>query len=248
MIHSKFEAEYHKIVIVGINSGIGQALLSQFLESKAMIFGLDIQKISKASTHANFQYFQVNPLDIDDMLTVVSKIETKVSQIDSLINLSGTIKSFKTIASSTVEDWNETYDISFKSCFNACKLFSPLLKKSNGSAIVNMSSGLAFIGQKNYGPYSASKASVLSLSKTLATELAPSIRVNTVAPGAVNTDFIYQKDGSSRFDIEQYQRMIPLGSIAKPEEISSVILFLLSTGASHITGQCIHINGGAMML
>jgi len=110
-----------------------------------------------------------------------------------------------------------------------------------------MSSGLAFIGQKKYGPYSAAKAAVVSFSKTLAAELAPEIRVNTVAPGAVDTDFIYKEDGSTRFDKEAYKKMVPLGEMAKPEEIGSVILFLLSDGASHMTGQCLHVNGGAGM-
>lgn len=246
MIESKYQASKSKVVVIGANSGIGQALIKQLLQAKATVFGVDIQKESKISISERYHYFAANPLDEAELLGVVQNIEKQTSHIDGLVNLSGTISQFKPIAELTFEEWNETYDINFKSCFNSCKAFIPLLKNASNAAIVNMSSGLAFIGQKNYGPYSAAKSAVVSFSKTLAAELAP-IRVNTIAPGAVDTNFIYKEDGSTRFDKEAYSRMVPLGAMAKPEEISSVIMFLVSDGASHMTGQCLHINGGAGM-
>lgn len=247
MIKSQYQATDASVVIVGANSGIGQALIKLLLDTKATVFGIDIQEESKTSPTEQYTYFCANPLVDKDLFTVMKTIEMQTPYINGLVNLSGTISQFKSIASISLEEWNETYDISFRSCFNSCKVFMSLLKAIDNSAIVNMSSGLAFIGQKNYGPYSVAKAAVLSFSKTLAAELAPDIRVNTVAPGAVDTDFIYDKDGSTRFNKEAYLKMVPLGTMAKPKEISSVILFLLSDGASHITGQCLHINGGAGM-
>ncbi|WP_350284619.1 SDR family oxidoreductase [uncultured Croceitalea sp.] len=247
MIKVRYQAENAFVVVVGANSGMGQALIKQLFESKATIFGIDIQKESKTPIYKRYQYFNANPLDKNELLKVAEIIRKQTPQITGLVNLSGTISQFKSIESISIEEWDETYDISFISCFNSCKAFIPLLKKVSDSVIVNMSSGLAFIGQKNYGPYGASKAAVVSFSKTLAAELAPKIRVNTVAPGAVDTNFIYKEDGSTRFDKEAYVRMVPLGALAKPEEIASVILFLLSEGASHMTGQCLHINGGAGM-
>lgn len=247
MIRAQYQTVKAYVVIVGANSGIGQALIKQLLDAGATVFGIDIQKESKTTISEHYQYFNANPLNEQELLGVIQSIGKQTSQINGLINLSGTISQFKTTDDISFEEWNETYDISFKSCFNSCKVFIPLLKNATNASIVNMSSGLAFIGQKNYGPYSAAKAAVVSFSKTLAAELAPRIRVNTIAPGAVDTDFIYKEDGSTRFDKEAYKRMVPLGSIAAPEEISSVILFLLSDGASHMTGQCLHINGGVGM-
>lgn len=242
-----YNASGKKFVIVGANSGIGQALTHELLDCDATVFGIDIQKDSLIVTTPKYFYFKANPLEKNDLDDVFTKIDTQVDQINGLVNLSGTIIQFKAIESLTSSDWDETYDISFKSCFNACKVVTPLLRNAQKAAIVNMASGLAFIGQKNYGPYSAAKAAVVSFTKTLAAELAPAIRVNSVAPGAVNTNFIYKEDGGTRFDKDQYIKMVPLKSLARPEEISSVILFLLSESASHITGQCIHINGGAGM-
>lgn len=246
MIKAQYQAKSSQVLVVGANSGIGYTLIQELLNNGAQVCGIDIQKEAKISAD-NYSYFPANPLDENELKSVVQNIKKEKSHLDALVNLSGSISQFKTIESLSYEEWNETFDISFKSCFNACKAFVPLLKKGNASAIVNMSSGLAFIGQKNYGPYSAAKAAVVSFSKTLAAELAPKIRVNSIAPGAVDTDFIYKKDGSTRFDKAAYTKMVPLGSLAQPEEISSVILFLLSNAAIHLTGQCIHVNGGAGM-
>lgn len=247
MIKAKYEMEKVFIIVIGANSGIGQALIKQLVGAGASVFGIDIQNDSKVATSKEYQYFTANPLDKDDLINVIQNIQGTTTQINGLVNLSGTIAQFKSITTISFEEWNETYDISFKSCFNACKAFIPLMENSSNPSIVNMSSGLAFIGQKKYGPYSAAKAAVISFSKTLAAELAPEIRVNTVAPGAVDTNFIYKDDGTTRFDKEVYKRLVPLGTMAKAEEIGSVILFLLSDAASHITGQCIHVNGGAGM-
>ena len=235
------------VLVIGANSGIGIALLQLLLEDGHNAYGIDIQKEAKWDTCKNYTYFMTDPLSLQAIDEVREQISNRTDQLDGLVNLSGTISQFKPITELSFKEWNETYDISFKSCFNSCKVFTPLLLKTKNSAIVNMSSGLAFIGQKNYGPYSAAKAAIVSFSKTLAVELAPNIRVNLVAPGAVDTDFIYREDGSTRFDKAQYQKMVPLGSLAKPKEIATVIRFLLGEGASHMTGQCLHINGGAGM-
>ncbi len=247
MIVSNYKAIGASIVIVGANSGIGIALTQQLLQAGATVFGIDIQDKSAYQSAHQLQYYKANPLMVEELKDALVSIKKGCNSIQGLVNLSGTISQFEHIEDLNFEAWEETYDISFKSCFNASKVFIPLLRNSAHAAIVNMSSGLAFIGQKNYGPYSAAKAAIVSFSKTLAAELAPKVRVNTVAPGAVDTNFIYKEDGSTRFNKERYTQMVPLGALAKPEEISSVILFLLSSGASHMTGQCLHINGGAGM-
>ncbi len=247
MIQAKYSAQDSVVVIVGANSGIGQTLIQQLVDCNTVVFGLDIQKTSLYKESDKYDYMAVNTLNADELEVACGNIKEKVFKIDGLVNLSGAITHFKSIEEVSIEQWNHTYDISFKSCFNSCKVFLPLLKNTSKASIVNMSSGLAFIGQKNYGPYTAGKASVIAFSKTLAAEVSPKIRVNTVAPGAVDTNFIYKEDGTMRFNKEQYQRIVPLGAIAKPEEISSVILFLLSNGAAHMTGQCLHVNGGAGM-
>lgn len=243
MIKVSYKGDGEAVIIIGGNSGIGLALSEILNRSGVEIISIDIQKES-SSPISKLKYFSANPTVKQELQEVKKEmLKTSVKTI-GLVNLSGTIAYFGTIENAENEDWNTTYDISFKSCLNSCQVFSSLLRKTSGSAIVNMSSGLAFIGQKNYGPYSAAKAAIVSLTRTLAVELAPNIRVNSLAPGAVDTPFIYKKDGGTRFDFDGYRARIPLGTIATPLEIASVILYLLSNGSSHITGECIHVNGG----
>jgi len=231
------------VIVVGGNSGIGLALVDLLKASGIEVISIDIQEDCKRACSEYVKYFKANPTVKEELVILSGKLD-KGHSITGLVNLSGTIQYFGSILEASDQDWNDTYNISFQSCLNSCQVLAPLLDKSGGGAIVNMSSGLAFVGQNNYGPYSAAKAAVVSLTKTLAAELGPDIRVNSVAPGAVDTPFIYKKDGSTRFDKQKYESMVSLGAIARPEEIAHVIMFLLSDGASHITGECIHVNGG----
>ncbi len=238
-------AQGENYLIIGGMSTIGQVLSRQLLQSQATVYAVDIAAFGLDEHSNDYHYIQCQPTDLSALQGIKSKLPDRLT---GLICLSGTINHFGSVTDMTVEQWKEVFDISFASCYHACKTFSPLLLKSAKAAIVNMSSGLAFGGQANYGPYTNAKAAVNSLSRTLATELAPTVRVNTVAPGAVDTAFIYDEAGQTRFDINRYNSIVPLGEMAKPEEIAHLICYLLSDGASHITGQCIHINGGAMMM
>lgn len=248
MLKVGYQTSEFNVAVVGSNSDIGHAVIQQLLKSGATVFGMDIQVAGRLDNSASFKYSKVNPLVQEELEIVAKEISANANALHAIINLSGTVAHFDSFENMTAEQWQLTYDISFKSTYNSCHAFLPLLKKAAQGAIVNMSSGLAFGGQKGYGPYTTAKAAVVALSRTLATELAPKIRVNSVAPGAVDTNFIYQEDGTTRFEKPIYQKITPLGQLAKAEEIASVLLFLLSDGASHITGQCLHINGGSMMV
>ena len=244
MIRSEYKATNTSILIVGGNSGIGIALSKLLLSIGATVINIDIQK-DAVYPHKQLIYHQADPTSKTELEHIRNQLSDNHVSLYGLVNLSGAIKYFGPVETATLEDWSVTYDISFQSCLNSCQVFISLLDEKAKGSIVNMSSGLAFIGQKNYGPYSAAKAAIVSLTKTLAAELAPSIRVNSVAPGAVDTAFLKKEDGSTRVDLERYKKLVPLGEIAKPVDVANVIMYLLSEGASHITGECIHVNGGA---
>lgn len=245
MIQAHYSGQGSSIIIVGGESSIGKQLTTMLLSAECNVYSIDIQEHSDRALSERFHYMQSDPKDLSQIGAVIEHF--KLDKITGLVCLSGSINHFGKVVDLQEEQWKEVFDISFKSCFNACKAFAPLLAKSEQSAIVNMSSGLAFGGQTNYGPYTNAKAAINALTRTLATELAPQTRVNSIAPGAVDTPFIYS-DGELRFDLDNYLNIVPLKCLAKPKEIADLILFLLSNSASHITGQCIHINGGAMMI
>jgi len=244
MIKAHYKSYESTILIVGGNSGIGIALSKILIDIGASIISIDIQEESALSDDSLI-YYTAQPQVKSSLKNVKNVLLENNTSLIGLVNLSGSIKYFGPIETASADDWDITYDISFLSCLHSCQVFTSLLDKEHKPAIVNMSSGLAFIGQKNYGPYAASKAAIVSLTKTLAVELAPHIRVNCVAPGAVDTSFLKKEDGTTRVNLDNYKKLVPLGHIAQPLEIAHVIMFLLSDGASHITSECIHINGGA---
>ena len=126
---------------------------------------------------------------------------------------------------------------------------------AEGASIVLLSTAIGQIGAPGYAAYGASKAALNAITRILAAELAPSVRVNGVAPGAVDTAFIRggfgagaTEDGDpERFDAGDYVARVPLGRMAVPDDVVGPVLFLLSEAARHITGQVLHVNGGAFM-
>jgi NAD(P)-dependent dehydrogenase (short-subunit alcohol dehydrogenase family) len=128
-----------------------------------------------------------------------------------------------------------------------------LLQRGNAPSLVNIASGLGSFVRPQYGPYSASKAGMIALTKTLALEHAPAGRANAVGPGAVDTAFLRGGTGRSEernaasIDIAAYSAMIPLRRIALPDDIVGPVMFLLGAQSAYMTGQTLWVNGGAYM-
>lgn len=133
-------------------------------------------------------------------------------------------------------------EVNLASPFRWIRELLPLLRKSRAGRIVFVSSVLAFSGSRHGAHYAAAKAGLLGLSRSLALELAPTITVNTVAPGSIDTAILAGDTPTVR---ERRNREIPLGRIGAPEEVAEAIGFLASPRASYITGATIHVNGGA---
>jgi 3-oxoacyl-[acyl-carrier protein] reductase len=121
----------------------------------------------------------------------------------------------------------------------------PLLRRSPNGSIVNISSTAGQRGEAFYSPYAASKGAMISATKSWATELAPDIRVNAVAPGWVDTDMTAQALGERR---EEILGTIPLHRVATPEDIAGPVLFLASPLARHISGEILNVNGGSVLV
>jgi 3-oxoacyl-[acyl-carrier protein] reductase len=181
------------------------------------------------------------------------RIDGEWRGLDGLVNLCGFTCENQPAAAISEDSWNEVLAGNLLSVQLACALALPLLVKGKGAAIVNAASGLAHNVRPGFGAYSAAKAGVIALTKTLALENAPAIRVNAVAPSAVDTAFLRGGTGRSNergeefLDIDAYVKAIPLGRIARPDDISGPILFLLSEEARYMTGQVLWINGGSYL-
>jgi len=144
------------------------------------------------------------------------------------------------------DDWQHTLDVNLNGYFRFAKYGIPLMLQSGGGTIVNISSGQAFQVLKNFSVYPVTKAAINALTKALAIDFAPQIRVNAICPGFVR---IANSEGSrSPEEVEQWIEGIaqtyPLKRVCSVEEIANVALFLASDDSSYINGECIIVDGG----
>ena len=179
--------------------------------------------------------------------SVVNSAISGLGGLDIVVNAAGIL--FATsIEDSTEEIWNQTLDINLKGTFFCSKYSIPALKKSGGN-IINVASDPGLIGEKELSVYCASKGGVVNMTRAMALELAPQIRVNCVCPGYVDTDMIRrdiidQSEDSSSIE-EEIVNYSPLKRMAKPEEIAKAILYLASEDAANITGAALQIDCGS---
>jgi 3-oxoacyl-[acyl-carrier protein] reductase len=186
--------------------------------------------------------------DVADYAAVekmVSDIDNHMGPVGVLINNAGVYQR-STFSDLSLDDWQRTIDVNLTGCFNSAKAVVPgMLEREEGN-IVNVSSMLGFKGTSHGAHYAASKSGVIAFTKSLALELSPhGIRVNAVAPGAIETEIIAYDSP------EQRQKRIettPARKVGQPEEIASVVSFLVSEESSYMTGETLHANGGYLMV
>ena len=171
--------------------------------------------------------------------------------VDAFVALAGFAADNAPLGDTGADTWDEVIAGNLRSTFLANRALLPRLKASGAGAIVNMSSGLALRTTPGYGPYSAAKAGVIALTKTLAAEAAPLVRANAVAPSAVDTAFLrggtgrVEEDGRPpRLEIDAYARAVPLQRIACADDVVGPILFLAGPASRYMTGQVLHISAG----
>lgn len=247
----------HKTAIVtGAGNGIGQATALSFARQGAQVVVSDIDfaaaqltadKIKDTGGEAIAVRADVSSLD--DIQSLIDNTVGHFGKLDILVNNAGVILPKKLDDVSEAE-WNRLCDINLKGVVFGCKLALPELRKSKGN-IVNMASMTGVSGQQNNSVYSATKGGVIALTRSLAIDCAmESVRVNAVCPAGVSTPLLESWLASSENPEEarnnqDYSHL--LGRTATSQEIASVVTFLVSNEASFITGQDIHVEGGATL-
>jgi 3-oxoacyl-[acyl-carrier protein] reductase len=241
------------VLVTGGSRGIGKACVELFLNAGANVaftFQLaedQAKKISDSFTGSSkLKYYGMNlsePAAIQKSLTTILH---DFGNIDIMVNNAGIWKE-AAIDEMTIEQWNETMNINLTSTYLITKLVVPGMKKNHYGRIINIASTAGQRGEAFHSHYAASKGGMISLTKSLASELGKhNITVNCVAPGWVITDMTTD----SLDDEATYKKVlgdIPLNKIAKPEEIAGPVLFLASELASHITGEILNVNGGSVL-
>lgn len=239
------------VLITGGSRGIGAACVDRFAEAGANIvftYKKDeeaaSQLISKYSFQNEIMSYKVDLSSEEEISQCVKHVSSEFGKIDILVNNAGIWKRGD-IETLELEDWSETININLTGSYLFSKYVLPFMKKANGGRIIFVSSTAGQRGEAKHSHYAASKGGIISLTKSLAAELAEyNINVNCVAPGWVYTDM--SKEALSGEDNEKrIKEYIPLGRAAYPDEIAGPILFLASSLADHVNGEILNVNGGS---
>jgi NAD(P)-dependent dehydrogenase (short-subunit alcohol dehydrogenase family) len=164
--------------------------------------------------------------------------------VDGLVNSAG-IAPMATLDTTETELWDETFAINVRGPFLLCREFGEMLHQGEGAAVVNVSSTLAVKAIPGMAAYNASKAAVNQLTRSLALEWAPRVRVNAVMPAVVDTP-IHAFRGMTSEQVLEMGALHPLGRVGRPSDVASMIAFLLSEEASWMTGTIIPVDGGML--
>jgi 3-oxoacyl-[acyl-carrier protein] reductase len=239
-------------LVTGGARGIGRACAEELSQAGAAVIIVD-RLVEEANTTARAiaqSGGQVVALagdlaKVDGIPTIVRKAEEVFGRIDILVNNAGISTSTAT-ESITEEQWDRIMGINLKTVFFVTQSVLPIMVRQGGGAIVNVGSVVGRSGGVNSTvDYTASKAGVLGMTRTLARQYAAKgIRVNAVAPGPIETDMV--RDWSAHTRASMIAR-VPLGRLGTPKEVATVVLFLASPWAAYLTGVSIDVAGGLYM-
>jgi glucose 1-dehydrogenase len=234
-------------LVTGALGGIGRATVAELARCGWQVFGAD-----RAGGPPPDGCARLFPADLgspSDVEALFDELDTSVDHLDALIN-NAAIQLCKPIVETTVDEWDEVMRVNLRAAFLATKRAHGLLS-ARGGAIVNVSSVHAVATSANIGAYAASKGGLLALTRALAIELAPRIRVNALLPGAVDTPMLRAGIGrAGGATVEEglaglADRTV-LGRVGMPAEIAQAIVFLADPDrSSFMTGQAVIVDGGA---
>lgn len=239
-------------LITGGARGIGREIALGLASEGAHIAFTDINLEGAADEVVNLirakgvkaTAIQSDVRSLAEAQSAIDAVVKEYQRIDILVNNAGITRD-NLIMRMNEEEWDSVININLKGTFNFCKAACRQMLGQREGKIINIASIVGVIGNAGQVNYSASKAGVIGLTKTLAKEFASrNIQVNAIAPGFIDTDMT-QKLTPQQRDI--LLSAIPMKRIAKPEEIAKVVVFLASPAASYITGQVLNVDGGLVM-
>lgn len=251
----RLPADMH-LAVVGGCGGIGYAIVLAALAQQVQVSVLDLPaSLAQRQMPGDVDAIALDIRDAQQVAAAFAQMAQRHSHLDALVNVAGYTGGLQNLEGIDDTLFDDIQQGNLHGALQCCRHALPLLRKAAHPSIVNVSTGIASIGAAGYGAYAIAKAGLNALTRVLAAEAAPQVRVNAVAPGGVDTAFLrggYGRGGSEqgpplRLDIDAYAAKVPLGRIATADDIAAPVLFLMSPAAAYISGQVIHVNGGALM-
>jgi len=255
MLLNAFKLDGRTAIITGAGKGIGKCIAESFAEMGANVVCVARSIDDVEETAKNARAMGVKALAVSCDVTKEEQLKNLVTEtvdsfggIDILINNAGAPgKGYGSLDEVDMGRFEHTLRINLSSAYALTHLCLPHLKKSSHASIVNVSSALSWMVDRNFSAYGAAKAGMNQMTRIMSYELAPNIRVNAVAPGAVETPstaFITSTDKMR----EETERWIPLKRMGQPIDLALSVLYMASDASGFITGKILEVDGGMQAL
>ena len=236
------------IIVTGATGGIGSSIVEKLSETGANIIasGTKVQKLEELKK--KFNNLKILPFDISQNDKVENFIEQASKELggnlDCIINNAG-VTSDNLAIRMTLDEWKKVIDLNLTSTFLLCKYAIKKMLKNKKGKIVNITSVVGHTGNIGQSNYTASKAGLIAMSKSLALEYAKkNININCISPGFIKTAMTDKIDEKFK---EIIISKIPSARLGEPDDIANAVLFLASSDADYINGETLHVNGGLYM-
>lgn len=240
------------VLVTGAAKGIGRAIALAFAEAGANVAVNDLSKaddldellmaIREFGVEAGV--FLADVSKAEDVEAMVEGVIATIGPVDVLVNNAG-ISRVRPFLEVSEEEWDQVINTNLKSVFHCSQKILPGMLERGSGCIINIASELAYLGRAEFAPYTASKGGIITLTRSLAREFAPAIRINAIAPGPCETDML-------RAEIQTEEQLqaemdLPMQRLAIPEDIAGTAVFLASDYAAYYCGDVLSPNGGSLM-
>jgi len=243
--------EGKRAIVTGGASGIGRAIVQMFVNegAKVIVADIDLKSATALCNELNNQAkpFELNVTSADNFQSLINFCEKEFERLDLFVNNAGIGLAGK-LPDTSESDWQRIIDVNLKGTFLGMKYAIPLIKKSGGGSIINISSIAALVGLVDRAVYSASKGGIIAMSRAAAIDhINDNIRINCIAPGTVDTPWIeritqtYEDPAAAKKAMKERQ---PHGRLVTPDEIAAMAVYLASDESRSTIGSVMVVDGG----